>query len=154
MVKPVRNQVPKSVYRIPLPPSWGPPVGSVAEVPRDDKVRYGAYIAGPLGHCIECHTPFVGGRPDFENQLAAGGFAFHGPWGVSVSANLTPHPESGLGKWSDAQIKRAIRRGIRVDGSRLLPPMGFSYYRNIDDGDLDALIAYLRSLKPIDNMVR
>ena len=154
VVKPVRNQVPKSVYRMPLPPAWGPPVGNVAEVPRDDKVRYGAYIAGPLGHCIECHTPFEGGRPDFENQLGAGGFPFHGPWGVSVSANLTPHKVSGLGKWSDADIKRAIRRGIRIDGSRLLPPMAFAYYRNINESDLDALIAYLRSLEPIDNAVR
>lgn len=154
VVKPVRNQVPKSVYRIPLPPAWGPPVGSVAEVPREDKVRYGAYIAGPLGHCIECHTPFEDGRPDFENQLGAGGFSFHGPWGVSVSANITPHKASGLGKWSDAQIKRAIRSGIRIDGSRLAPPMAFAYYRNIDDRDLDALIAFMRSLKPIDNVVR
>jgi mono/diheme cytochrome c family protein len=154
VVKPVKNTVPKSVYRIPLPPSWGPPVGSVAEVSQDDQARYGAYLAGPLGHCIECHTPFEGGRPDFENQLAAGGFPFHGPWGVSVSANITPHPESGIGKWSDAQIKRAITRGIRADGSRLMPPMGFAYYANINDRDLDAIIAYLRSLKPIDHTVR
>ena len=98
--------------------------------------------------------PLRGVYPDYENRLGAGGFPFHGPWGVSVSANITPHKASGIGAWSDAQIKRAIRNGIRVDGSRLLPPMAFSYYRNIDESDLDALIAYLRSLKPIDNVVR
>src|SRR5207237_7083576 len=48
-VKPVRNAVPKSVYRITLPPSYGPPVGAVPEVPRTNKLVYGAYLAGPLG---------------------------------------------------------------------------------------------------------
>jgi mono/diheme cytochrome c family protein len=153
-VKPVSNTVAEAVYHIPLPPSYGPPVGRVAEPPRADKVAYGAYLAGALGHCIECHTPFVGGRPDFENQLGAGGFPFFGPWGTSVAANITPHPESGLGKWSDAQIKTVITTGVRPDGSRLLPPMAIPYYASIRPDDLDALVAYLRSLEPIDNVVR
>ena len=153
-VKAVRNTVAEPLYRIPLPTSYGPPVGSVPEPPRDDKVAYGAYLAGPLGHCIECHTPFVAGHPDFENQLGAGGFAFFGPWGTSVSSNLTPDPESGLGKWTDHEIKTVITTGIRPDGSRLLPPMGISYYASIRAEDLDALVAYLRSLEPVRNVVR
>jgi mono/diheme cytochrome c family protein len=148
-VKPVKNAMPKSVYNIPLPPSWGPPVGQVPEVPRDDPVTYGAYLAGPLGHCIECHTPFVNGHPDFENQLGAGGFQFPGPWGVSVSANITPHPEDGIAGYSDAELKRLISIGLRPDGSRLMPPMGIAYYRHISDADLGAIIAYLRALKPV-----
>ncbi len=147
----VRHEVPKSDYNIPLPPAYGPPVGSVAAVPRDDPVAYGAYLAGPAGHCIECHTPFVQGRPDFENRLGAGGFPFHMPFGVVVSPNITPHPSDGIGRYTDAQVKRIITNGIRPDGTRLLPPMGVRYYRNISDRDLDAILAYLRSLPPRPN---
>jgi mono/diheme cytochrome c family protein len=145
----VRNEVPRSEYRIPLPPSYGPPVAEVPEVPRDDAVAYGAYLAGPLGHCIECHTPMTEGHPDFEHRLGAGGFVFDGPWGRSVSANITPHPEDGIADYSDADIKRVITQGLRPDGSRLMPPMGIAYYANLSEADLDALVAYLRSLKPV-----
>jgi mono/diheme cytochrome c family protein len=146
--KPIRAESPKSVYRIPLPPRYGPPVGTVAEVPRDDKVKYGEYLAGPLGHCIECHTPMVaGGRFDFDNQLGAGGFSIPGPWGVSVSANLTPHAD-GLADYTDEQIKTAITTGVKPDGTRLMPPMGFAYYKNMRPDDLDAIVAYLRALPP------
>ncbi len=64
----IKNTLPKSEYRIPLPPSYGPPVGSVPDVLRDDPLVYGAYLAGPLGHCLEYHSPLVNGRPDWENQ--------------------------------------------------------------------------------------
>lgn len=149
-VKPVRNKAPKSDYsKLQLPPSWGPPVGHVADVAQDNPVVYGAYLAGPLGHCMECHTPMVAGRFDFENRLGAGGFAFHGPWGVSVSANITPHPEDGIGRYSDDEVKQMITRGVRPDGSRLLPPMGVPYYAKISTDDLAAIVAYLRSLKPV-----
>ncbi len=148
-VPPVKNIVPRTAYHIPLPKSYGPPVGHVPEVPRGDKIAYGAYLAGPLGHCIECHTPFVKGRPDFENRLGAGGFAFHGPWGVSVSTNITPHPEDGIAGYTNEALKTVITTGVRPDGSRLLPPMGVAYYRNMTDADVDALIAYLRTLKPV-----
>jgi mono/diheme cytochrome c family protein len=144
-VKPVRNKVPKSVYRIPLPPAYGPPVASVADVPRSDKLAWGAYLAGPAGHCLECHTPMGDHGPDFEHQLGAGGFEFNGPWGVSVAANLTP---TGLKERTDAQIVQMITTGMRPDGSRMLPPMAYAYYRNIKADDLDAIVAYLRTLPP------
>jgi mono/diheme cytochrome c family protein len=140
----VKNKVAKSEYKIPLPPSYGPPVSSVAPVSNQDKVAYGAYLAGPAGHCIECHsTPGPSGAPDMKNMLGAGGMQFHGPWGVSVARNITP---TNLGNWSDAEIKKAITDGVRPDGSRLMPPMGFYYYKNISEPDLDAIVAYLRKL--------
>jgi mono/diheme cytochrome c family protein len=145
-LEPVRNEVPDSVYRIPVPPAYGPPVTSVAEVTPDDGAAYGAYLAGPLGHCIECHSPMGPMGPDWRDQTGAGGIAFHGPWGVSLAPNITP---AGLGAWSDAEIKTAITQGQRPDGSRLLPPMPFDYYRNISESDLDALVGYLRSLPPL-----
>ncbi len=143
LAKPVRNEIPKSVYLVPLPPGYGPPVADIPDVPSSDKVAYGAYLAGPAGHCIECHSPMGPKGPDIENQLGAGGFEFPGPWGTSVSANITP---TGLGDRTDAEIRKMITQGIRPDGSRMLPPMPYPYYANIKDGDLDAIIAYLRTL--------
>jgi mono/diheme cytochrome c family protein len=145
-VKPVRNAVAVSEYRIPLPQTYGPPVGAVPAVTRDDPVTYGAYLAGPLGHCTECHTPMgPGGVRDMVNDLGAGGFEIYGPWGTSVSANITP---TGLGDWTDDQIKTVITTGVRPDGSHLLPPMAVHYYKNMAPRDLDAIVAYLRSLPP------
>lgn len=152
-VKPVKNAVPKSQYKIPLPPAWGPPVGSVPDPPKNNLVKYGEYLAGPVAHCAECHTPQLpGGRPD-ETKFFAGGFPFRGPYGVSYSANLTPDKGTGIGNWTDEQLRRAIN-GVRPDGRTLLPPMPWMYYAGkIADGDMKAMIAYLRSLKPIQNKV-
>lgn len=148
-VKPVSNKVEKSVYRIPLPPAYGPPVASVPDVPRADKVKYGEYLAGPIGHCVECHTPMgKDGRHDWS-RIGQGGMEFNGPWGVSVARNITPHPDDGLGKWSNAEIKRAITQGISKNGAKLYPPMAFSLYAKVKDADLDAIVAYLRTLKPL-----
>jgi mono/diheme cytochrome c family protein len=143
----VRHLVPRSVYKIKLPANYGPPITREIAAPSPtDKVLYGAYLAGPLGHCMDCHTPEVDGRSDLT-RLGAGGNSFEGPWGVSVSRNLTPHA-SGLAGVSDAQIARAIRQGLGRDGSPLKPPMAFDWYKNIAEADMTALIAYLRSLPP------
>lgn len=151
-VKPVKNKVAKSEYRMPLPKSYGPPVTSVPDVPKTDKVAYGAYLAGPVGHCIECHTPMAKGHRDWS-KTGLGGQPFEGPWGVAVAANLTAH-EDGLKEWSDAEIKRAITRGISKDGRKLNPPMGYPYYARVKPADLDAIVAYLRTLKGHGNDAR
>ena len=81
---------------------------------------------------------------DFQNSLGKGGRDFPGPWGTSTSRNITSSKTKGIGDWSDADIKRAITQGVRKDGSRLEPPMGYPYYAKMTDGDLDAMVAYLR----------
>ncbi len=147
----VNNVVPPTEYNIPLPPSWGPPVEQVAEIGRDDQVAYGAYLSGPLGHCIECHTPLVEGQLDLE-QVGAGGNVYEGPFGFdfsTVSSNITQHRELGIGDWTDDEIKRAITEGISRNGRQLAEFMGFSFYRNISGEDLDAIVAYLRTLEPM-----
>jgi mono/diheme cytochrome c family protein len=147
-VAPVQNSLPLSVYNIPLPESYGPPAGTVPDVSRDDSVAYGAYLANALGHCMECHTPMVKGVPDFT-RTGAGGTVFVKPHGLqlaAMAANITPHPEQGLGGWTDDEMKRAITQAVSRDGRRLQAVMPFYFYEKIADEDLDALIVYLRSL--------
>lgn len=149
-VPPVRNEVPASTYNVPLPPNWGPPLGEVPDVPRDDQVAYGRYLAHSLGHCTDCHTPLVEGQHDFS-RIGAGGNVFHSPFGYSwtvIAANITQHPEAGIGNWTDAEIERAITDGVSRDGRQLLPFMGFQFYDRIREEDLDAIVAYLRTLEP------
>jgi mono/diheme cytochrome c family protein len=143
-VLPVHNPITaKSHYDRPLPASWGPPVGRVSAPSKTDKTAYGAYLAGPVGRCIDCHTEQHDGA---VGPLGAGGKAFYGPWGVSVSANITPDKLEGIGDWSDAEIERAIRTGVARDGRKLSPPMPFTAYSGIAVEDMATLIAYLRSL--------
>ena len=146
----VSNKVAKSQYRMPLPQAYGPPVGHVPDVPRGDKVKYGAYLAGPVAHCIECHTPQVGPRFDYENQLGRGGRQFPLPQGVAVARNITSHPEHGLGGWTDGEIKRAVTQGISKDARKLGPPMEYEYFAKATPEDLDAIVAYLRTIKPLE----
>ncbi|MDB5825679.1 MAG: hypothetical protein JWR21_4383 [Herminiimonas sp.] len=143
---PIKNSVPKSKYNIPLPPAYGPPVTNVAMPAMDNRVQYGEYLAN-IGHCMECHTPRNQQGMLLREKLGAGGQAFNGPWGQSVARNLTPD-ESGLKNWSDAQIATAIRTGTDREGHPYKPPMAFDFYKNINDSDMAALIAYMRTLKP------
>jgi cytochrome c553 len=147
----VANAVPKSEYRIPLPPAYGPPVAGVPEPRPENILDYGAYLAGPAGHCLECHTPMVAGHFDYDNQTGAGGLKFDGPWGISVASNITPHSDGRVAEYSDAELATVIRSGIRPDGSRLFPPMGVHYYASINDRDMAALVAFIRTLKPKPN---
>src|ERR1051326_2126163 len=153
-VAPIEQRVAKSRYTIRLPSSWGPrPPSSIPDVPTDDPVRYGSYLTGAVAHCLDCHTPRTAdGRVD-HTRLGAGGRAFHGPWGVSYSANLTSDREPGLGAWTDSEIVASIL-GARRGGGRVLPPMPVrSYLNGIRESDLQAILAYLRSLPPRTNVV-
>ncbi|WP_309680240.1 c-type cytochrome [Polaromonas sp.] len=142
----VKSEVTRSSYSIPLPPGYGPPVRHVVAPPARNQVKYGEYLAN-IGHCMECHTPRNAQGMLEHARLGAGGQVFKGPWGASVSRNLTPH-ETGLKGWTDAQIARSIREGMDNNGQPYKPPMGYGFYKNINDADMSALIAYLRSLKP------
>jgi mono/diheme cytochrome c family protein len=134
-----------------MPAAKGAPAPS-----KDDKLAYGGYIVNALAHCFECHTgPGADGAPDFANNLGAGGFEIQLAPGMTVkTANITSDPETGIGKWSDDDIKKAITEGVRPDGGRMAPPMPYGFYHNMSAEDLDAIVAYLRSLPPIENAVR
>jgi mono/diheme cytochrome c family protein len=144
---PVPNKVQASVYKVKKMEAEMPD-GADTPMPESamqDPVKRGFYLV-TIGHCMECHSPRSDGHSDLKNGLGKGGEKFEGPWGVSVARNITSHPVSGLGGWSDAQIKRAITQGVGKDGRKLLPPMGFAWYARMTDQDLDAIVAYLRTV--------
>ena len=146
---------------------------------QQELVKRGKYLT-TIGACNDCHSPkaknghglaldtsrLLSGHPQNEPIPAipqqdgwvlfgSGLTAFVGPWGVSYAANLTPH-DTGTGNWSFDQFKTAIRHGKYkgMEGSRdLLPPMPWEMYRHMTDDDLLAIFTYLRSIKPVDNLV-
>jgi mono/diheme cytochrome c family protein len=144
----VENDPGQSAYNIPLPPAYGPPVETVADIPAGVTVEYGEYLAGPVSHCMECHTPMGPMGPMVETDLGRGGFEFHGPWGISVASNLTSH-EDGLAGYNDAEIATMITQGVRPDDSPMFPPMPYGFLANMTGDDLAAIILYLRSLPPL-----
>ncbi|MBI3382074.1 MAG: c-type cytochrome [Aquabacterium sp.] len=140
----------------------------------------GAYLVHGIG-CADCHTPLKmgahGPEPDFSRGLSGhpqdmklapppagrGGWvwggsatntAFHGPWGISYAANLTPDTETGLGAWTADQFVAAIRQGKHAGSGRpIAPPMPWQSFARLDDTDLRAIYAYLMAQQPIHNLV-
>ena len=149
-LKPVRNKVDDPVYKMPqvehIIPGGEKPF---TEGMMRDKFQKGFYLV-TIGHCMECHTPMEKGVRQWDSRLGAGGFEFPGPWGVSVSRNITSSKTKGIGAWTDGEIKRAITDGISKDGSKLKPPMGYQYYATLTPDDLDAVVAYLRTVPAKD----
>jgi mono/diheme cytochrome c family protein len=143
-------------------------------------IARGAYLVGSMG-CHDCHTPWQmgpkGQEPDMTRALTghpqdikvpaapklpegwawAGSptnTAFAGPWGISFTANLTPDPETGLGKWTQDMFITALRTGRHEGKGRpILPPMPWPMYGKLNDADLRAVFAYLQSLPPVKNRV-
>jgi mono/diheme cytochrome c family protein len=113
-------------------------------------VARGRYLA-TIMDCTGCHTGgALMGRPDPDRHLAGSEIGFEIPTvGVFYPKNLTPDPDTGLGRWSDPEIDRAIRRGQSRDGRPLMPVMPWPSYSILTDDDARALVAYLRSLKPV-----
>lgn len=105
--------------------------------------------------CTGCHTTGVmKGAPEPDGFLAGSAEGFQvGPEGVYYPPNLTPHPEAGLGAWSDEEIDAAIRQGVRPDGRKLAPIMPSRNYAVLSDEDARAVVAYLRSLPPSPHQV-
>jgi mono/diheme cytochrome c family protein len=148
-VPPVRHETPAPEYRVALKPETPTYAGKqAADAELSDKLARGRYLL-TISHCLECHTPE---GPSVVHDFAAasgkGGRTFKGPWGESVSANITPDPAAGLGQWSDDEIKRAITQGIARDGHKLKPPMAYAAYASMTAQDLDAIVAFVRTLPP------
>ena len=145
-LKPIKNKVADPIYKMPqvhhaFPGGEKP----YTEAMMSDKLKKGFYLV-TIAHCLECHTPMGPRGREFVTKLGTGGFEFPGPWGVSVSRNITSSKTKGIGTWTDAEVKRAITQGISKDGSKLKPPMGFHYYATMTPDDLDAVVAFVRTL--------
>lgn len=145
-----------------------------------DRIERGRYLVNTSG-CADCHTPLknspTGPVPDTARGLSghpaslamppvpalpagpwqvvssATNTAWAGPWGVSFTANLTPDPDSGLGRWSEQDFVQTLRTGRHLGNGRpLLPPMPAAYAQ-MTDADLRAMFAYLKTQRPIRNHV-
>ena len=106
--------------------------------------KRGEYLA-KAGGCLGCHTE--------ENEKAvryAGGRALKTPFGVFYGPNITPHPQAGIGRWTEADFVRAMREGRRPDGANYYPAFPYTSFTLISDSDLRDLWAYLRALAPSD----
>lgn len=114
-----------------------------ATLPASDssQIARGRYLA-LLGNCLGCHTA-KGGAP------LAGGRAFRTDYGVVYSTNLTPHTERGIGDWSVEEFRHAMRHGVSRNGV-LSPVFPYTSFQHLADGDLDALLAYLRTVPTSD----
>jgi len=121
---------------------------------RSDKAARGRYLLDTLG-CKYCHSPIHEDGSAIEEFTLAGGQRLSlYPFLEPVTYNLTSDRRTGLGAWTDDQIKNVLTRGVRPDGSRMLPfPMPWPAYGNLKPQDLDALIAGLRSLPPVPNAI-
>jgi hypothetical protein len=157
------------------------PSARAADPTGGDAVQRGEYLVKIMA-CHDCHTPFamtprgpepdmtrmlsghpqdirIAGRPTladgtWTSAISSTNTAWSGPWGVSFTANLTPDPETGLGRWTADTFVTAIRSGRHEgQGRPILPPMPWPLYRNATDEDLRAVFAYLRSIPPIRNRV-
>jgi len=109
-------------------------------------IEHGRYLA-TLADCTACHTKPDGGKP------FAGGRPIETPFGIIVSANITPDIETGIGGWTEGQFDNALRHGIRSDGSQLYPAMPFTFYTKMSRDDVKAIRAYLSTIPPVHNPV-
>jgi mono/diheme cytochrome c family protein len=128
------------------PPAKGPDPSDTAE--------RGKYLMTAVLTCGDCHTPLdPNTQTPIEDKALAGGQAYVGPWGTVYAGNITPDDNTGLGKWSDAEIERVMRLGVRPDGRQVIL-MPWQVYTHMTDEDMAAVINYLRNdLKPIANEV-
>lgn len=144
-----------AIARFALAPLLATLFGTTQAAPPGDRiVARGAYLVTVAG-CTDCHTPgHFFGKPDPQRHLGGSevGFAVPG-LGVFYGPNLTPDKETGLGKWTSAQIVTAFTTGRRPDGRQLAPVMPYPALARLAPKDAEAIAAYLKSLPPVSNKV-
>ena len=120
----------------------------------DPQVERGKYLVTITG-CNDCHTPgALLGKPDFSRTLGGSDVGFGVPGvGTFVGQNLTPDKDTGLGNWTAEQIVAAITKGERPDGRKLFPVMPWPALASLTADDVQAIVAYLKSLPPVKNAV-
>src|ERR1700687_6230629 len=123
----------------------------------DSPAERGDYLVNTIMACGNCHTPRdAAGKAIAGQALSGGGLKFTTPAFIATAPNITPDVETGIGSWSDTEIKRALVEGMRPDhgrlaGAPLAAIMPANFYRALLADDLEAIVAYLRTVKPIRN---
>jgi mono/diheme cytochrome c family protein len=110
--------------------------------PGGDLITRGKYVFAATGGC-GCHT-------EKDRPVNSGGRKYDGAWGTVYSTNITPDRQTGIGNWTDDQIITAIRLGRRPNGERLVPVHPYLAFNGMAEEDLRAVVAYLRSLPPVN----
>lgn len=121
-----------------------------------ERVARGKYLVDAVGGCVDCHS--IVDETKFAAPSVPGGYLKGrvmakelGLPGEFSAANLTPDPETGIGKWSDGQVIRSIREGIGHDNRVLFPFMPYTEYKSMSDADVESIVAYLRSIPSARN---
>ncbi len=143
---------------------WRPFIGQRVRATTDrqfertpERLARGKDLVTGLLSCETCHTPAdwsqhgapsIPGKEFSGQELPLEGFP-----GTAVSPNITPDPETGAGSWTDDQIARAIREGIKHDGTMIFPLMPYPDYKILSDEDLASVVVYVRSVAPIRNLL-
>jgi mono/diheme cytochrome c family protein len=125
-------------------PAWHAAIDPIAPQAQNfppDLIRHGATLAA-LGDCITCHTA-PGGR------AFAGGLAVPTPFGTIYSTNITPDANTGIGRWSEAAFRRALREGVDRGGRQLYPAFPYDHFTLTTDDDVHALYAYAMTRDPV-----
>lgn len=121
---------------------------TAAEIPaHQPDIANGKELFNAAG-CFSCHKP----GPDLKTvdaSLPAGGTPFKTPVGTFYPPNLTPDPETGIGKWTDAEFVNAVQRGISPEGENLIPAFPYTSYARMKTSDVLDIKAYLDSLPPV-----
>jgi mono/diheme cytochrome c family protein len=121
--------------------------GAMAETPTER----GGYLVNTIMACGNCHRPRDADGRTIAEKAFSGGLTFTTPAFIATAPNITPDVETGIGSWSDAEIKRALVEGTRPDHGRLsgvplAAIMPANFYRALLPRDLDAIVAYLRTV--------
>jgi len=122
--------------------AWGFAVVAQGET---TPVQRGEYLA-QAGDCVSCHTA-KGGAP------FSGGDRLDTPFGYMLAPNITPDPDTGIGRWSADDFYRALHDGVNKRGQDMYPTMPYDFYTRVTREDADAIYAYLRTVKPVRNAV-
>jgi len=118
------------------------------------RLERGKYVVESQSHCFFCHSQHTLTDPLFpmvEGKKGSGQELPIPELGQVVAPNISPDPETGIGKWTDDEIARAIQEGVDKDGRALFPIMPYMRFRNYTDEDLASVIVYIRSIPPVRN---
>ena len=114
---------------------------SAPSIAQPTLIQRGEYLAR-AGDCVSCHTA-LDGAP------FAGGLRLDTPFGYMLSPNITPDAETGIGRWSSGDFRRALHDGVNKLGQDMYPTMPYDFYTKVTREDIDAIYAYLRTVKPV-----